>query len=464
MKTLLLVVVTLALSYPAFASDKVSEPAALPRFSLSETGAFPLFMDDEDGSPTPHNCPGDRSVDWNRFIHGCEVPIPSGIYVLNQASNEQSTATAYVSGLTSSPAYKKDVTGHAIFIPIAQILPSITTWGDFHWDWTYLDTLVEIAISHNKKFSVELETGFQSSSTFLHSLPSGFVATCGADCAPLFDVWVTGGSGGRCISAYVLLPWVPKVQEFWKRAAFALAAHLRHTGVYESLTLIHVPGLSVYDEEIRLPTGSPSPSPSDTESCPDGRPAYPTVLTDASNSRWQGLGYSDAAVINGFGAIAAAFAHAFPDRFLGLSLLNPGSKGIDFPNLTGTDPVGFVASQIVQKVTAIAPGRVQLQSDNLDSNFAQPEVTMLAAQYDDFIGWQTNKHAETGAGCGGGGAGSCNPDGPIGPYFLLLQNGALNGGAYVEVWSNDVVSYPESFAAAKSAGFYPVNDDSGKHH
>ncbi len=402
------------------------------------------------------------SFDDNGAVH--DIPKPAGIYVLNEAANEQPTTTAYAPGLTSSPAYQNDITGQAIFVPIAKILPSISRWEDFHWDWTYLDTLVQIAVSNRKKFSVELETGFQSSTTFLHSLPDGFAAACGADCAPLFDVWVTGGSGGRCISAYVPLPWIPKVQEFWQRAAFALAAHLRRTGAYDSLTLIHVPGLSVYDEEIRLPTGSPSPSSTDTQACPDGRPAYPTVLTDASISRWQSLGYSDLAVIDGFGVIAAAFAQAFPDRFLGLSLFNPGPHGIDFPNLTG-DPVGFVASQIVQEVTAIAPGRIQLQSDNLDSNFAQPEVLNLAAQYGDFIGWQTNKHAETGAGCGGGGAGSCSPDGSNSPYFLLLQNGAQNGGEYLEVWSNDVVNYPESFAAAKSAGFYPADEDeAGERH
>jgi hypothetical protein len=384
------------------------------------------------------------------------VPTPSGIYVLNEASNEQSTNTAYASGLTSSPAYTNDIAGHAIFVPVAKILPSVTHWGDFQWDWTYVDTLVQIAVTNRKKFSIELETGFQSSTTFLHSLPDGFAAACGAGCAPLFDVWVTGGSGGRCTSAYVLLPWVPKVQEFWQRAAFALAAHLRETGVYESLTLVHVPGLSVYDEELRLPTGKPAPT--SNGQCPDGRyaeaPDY-AVASDAAASRWEALGYSDKAVINGFGVIAAAFAHAFPDRFLALSLFNPGPQGIDFPNLSN-DPVGLVASQIVQEVTAIAPGRVQLQSDNLDSNFAQPQVLSLAAQFGDRIGWQTNKHAETGAGCGGGGIGSCGPDSSDSPYYYLLRNGALNRGGYLEVWSNDVVSYPLSFAAADAAGLYPV--------
>lgn len=389
---------------------------------------------------------------------GSGIPSSAGIYVLNEASNGQSTATAYASGLASSPAYLNDVAGHAIFVPIAKILPSVTTWGQFSWDWTYLDTLVQSAVSHNKKFSVELETGFQSTSSYAQSLPNGFAAACGADCAPLFDVWSTG-AGGTCISAYVLLPWVPNVQQLWSAAATGLADHLRQTGVYGSLTLVHIPGLSIFDEELRLPTGFPRPASTDTSVCPDGRPAYPTVTdigttNDASASRWQSLGYSDSAVIGGFRVIATAFAQAFPDRVLGLSLLNPGTTGIDFPNYT-SDPVGYVASQIVQEVTAIAPGRVQLQADLLDTNVVLPEVLTLATQYSDLVGWQSNKHAGTGAGCSGGGAGSCT-DGSTGPYFQLLQNGASNRGEYVEVWSADVVAYPQSFAAATSADLYPT--------
>ncbi len=64
--------------------------------------------------------------------HTTEIPTPSGVYVLNEASNEQSTATAYASGLTSSSAYQDDITGHAIFVPIAKILPSLAIWGEFH--------------------------------------------------------------------------------------------------------------------------------------------------------------------------------------------------------------------------------------------------------------------------------------------------------------------------------------------
>jgi hypothetical protein len=383
------------------------------------------------------------------------LPRPGGLYVMDDVSNERPANAVYVQGLTTSPAYLTDITGHAIYVPIAKILPSITTWGKFDWTWGYLDSLVQMAVSHNKKFSIELETGFQISSTYVDALPSGFLKLAGSNCAPLFDVWETGGSGGRGISAYVPLPWVPKVQELWSSAAVALAAHLQQTGVYRWLTLVHIPGLSVYDEELRLPTGYPRPATTDTSVCPDGRLASTAVVADADTGRWRSLGYSDSAVVAGFTVIAAAFAQAFPDRYLGLSLFPLGAHGIDFPNLT-SDTAGYVTSQIVMAVTKMAPGRVQIQSDNLDINLIDAEVTALASLYEDGIGWQTNKHASTGAGCNGGSAGSCSPDGSNGPFFQLLKAGWENGGRYMEIWSSDVVSYPQSIAAALNNGFFTV--------
>lgn len=381
------------------------------------------------------------------------VPIPSGIYVVNEASNEQGTATAYAAGMDTASAYRNDVTGHAIFVPIAKILPAVSTWGQFNWTWGYVDTLVGVALSHQKKFTIELETGFQTTGNYLQSIPAGFATTCGTSCAPLFDVWTVGGNADRCVSAYILLPWVANVQQFWGAAAAALAAHLRQTGAYASLTMVHVPGLSVYDEEIRLPTGRPSPTTTDTLPCPDGRPAYPAVLTDADTSHWRALGYSDSAVVAGFKAIAVSFHQAFPDRFLGLSLFPAGNVGIDFPNLTN-DAVGTVASEIVQGVSAVAAGQVQVQADQLDIGPVLAEVTTLTAQNRDSTGWQTNRHAGPGAGCNGGGPGSCDPDGPGGPFFQLLQNGAQNHGEYIEIWSADVLAYPQSLDAGKA--LYPL--------
>jgi len=378
---------------------------------------------------------------------------PKGIYVLNEDSDEQSAATAYATGMTTSPAYENVIDGHAIYLPLAQILPSVTTWGQFNWNWTYLDTLVQVAVANNKKFSIEMGVGYQSGSTYLQSLPMGFESACGTDCAALFDVWTVGGPSGRCISAFVPFPWNKNVREMWQAAARALSEHLHQTGVYDSLTMLHVPGLSIYDEELRLPTGFPAPPTGSTAVCPDGRTAIPAVADDASVSRWEDLGYSDTAVITGFGKIAHAFANVFPDPFLALSLLNPGTIGLDFPNLTGTDPVGYVASQLVKKVTDIAPGRVQLQSDDLDTNFVLQEVIDYASDYSTFIGWQTNKRDGSGAACNGL---PCVDLGTTGtPYFDIIQEGAQNSGRYLEVWSHDVVSYPNSFATTKADGYFP---------
>jgi hypothetical protein len=375
--------------------------------------------------------------------------------VLDDAANLAPTSKMYTPTLFTDSTYARDVAGHAIFCPIAKILPSVTTWGDFHYDWSVLDTLVLLATSHGKNYSIELETGFQTSSqTYLQALPAGFSSACGGDCAPLFDVWATGGSGGNCTSSYVLLPWVAHVQQFWSVTAESLAAHLHDIGAYGSLTLVHVPGLSVYDEELRLPTGAPSPMSADTLPCPDNRPAYPTVMQDAALSRWQTLGYSDSAVIAGFKAIAMSFANAFPDRVLGLSLFPHGSgAGIAFPNFT-SDSAGYVAAQLVREVAQIVPGRLQIQSDNLDSAVIVNSVISLAHENGAFIGWQSNKHGGTGAGCGGGGAGSCLPDAPDGHFFNLLDFGASEGAHYFEIWPRDIPIYPKGIAAAVAGGLY----------
>ncbi len=388
------------------------------------------------------------------------LSVPNGIYVVNEASDEKSASEAYATGMTGSAAYASAVAGHAVFVPIAKILPSISTWGQFAWSWGYLDSLVQIATSHGKQIAIEFQTGYQSGPTYAHSLPQGFLALAGDSSAPLFNVWTIGGITGRGISAYVPLPWNPKVQEFWQAAATAVAAHLKSTGAYGSLTMVHVPGLSVYDEELRLPTGMPAPASTDTSHCPDGRPAYPSTITDGDTARWRGLGYSDSAVVSGFGVITKAFADAFPDKYLCLSLLPAGGKGLDFPNLS-RDTVGQVAWELVRVANTIAPGRIQLQADNLEPPIAETEVLSCAAAFGDRYGWQSNRHASTGAGCNGGGIGSCGPDGPTSPYFELLKYGSTIGGRYVEVWSAEVVEYPVSMLTAFAAGYYPLTSVEG---
>jgi hypothetical protein len=135
------------------------------------------------------------------------IPRPIGLYVLDNAANLNPTAKLYPAGLFSDSTYARYVSGHAIFVPIAKIIPSISVWGQFQYNWAFLDTLVGLAVSNGKHYSIELETGLQTSSqTYSQALPAGFAENCGPGCAPLFDVWITGGTGGSCTSSYVLLP------------------------------------------------------------------------------------------------------------------------------------------------------------------------------------------------------------------------------------------------------------------
>ena len=82
------------------------------------------------------------------------IPRPTGVYVLNDAANERAARAVYASGLTSAPAYQNAVTGHAIFIPIAKILPGITTWGQFNWQWGYVDTLVHAVATDSDRHTI----------------------------------------------------------------------------------------------------------------------------------------------------------------------------------------------------------------------------------------------------------------------------------------------------------------------
>src|SRR5271169_4200824 len=43
-------------------------PDGQPRFSPSESDAFQLFHDYEEGNSAPHDCTGDPSVAWSRFV------------------------------------------------------------------------------------------------------------------------------------------------------------------------------------------------------------------------------------------------------------------------------------------------------------------------------------------------------------------------------------------------------------
>ena len=175
-----------------------------------------------------------------------------------------------------------------------------------------------------------------------------------------------------------------------------------------------MPGLNVGDEQLRFPSGEPAPPPISTRTCPDGRLPADSVEQDVSSYRLHQIGYSERRVLDGFTSIARAFASAFPDRYLGLSL---------YPEVAFPQASKRIVARLVGAVSRLAPGRLELQADDLTATTALPEVTALARRFAAAVGWQTT---------------ACDQCASLN----VLENGRRHGGTYFEVSAGDVFGYP----------------------
>jgi hypothetical protein len=424
---------------------------------------------------------------------GAPAGPPRGIYVVNNVSGPNQP---YDQALFLAPGYAQ-VSGHALFIPLSQLFRSIISqWPPNNFDWSYVNGLIRTATSNHRPYSVAFEVGSGL------SLPDGFEAWCnpsgdaGTTCAPTFHIWT---NSQKCLAMSVPLPWRPAVQQFWQALATSFAAELSADPTLGEPSLIHLPGLSAYDEEIRLPSGYPAPPLS--SDCPQ-------VSTDVA--QWPGYGYSYANVAAGFAAVASAFANAFPRTELGLSLFNPlnGTHPQDFwpdpsvspgqalsshcpltTDATTTSSSSSMVQCLVELVAGpqgLAKGRTLLQADDLSSDhlsasdWVLPEVLdqrsrLVALGTEAALGWQTNRDRGTGATCCGysdggtvcGDAG-CDSETRASPaaleasptsFFSLLREGWESapglpyGAQYLEVFSDDVVVFPTSLDAGTAPPF-----------
>jgi len=343
-----------------------------------------------------------------------------GIYMMSNYGYGNGAFTApFASGAIPSPS---QIAGLALYVPLAQILPAYPTDGlSFVWDWTYLDALV--ADANGKPFSLALVVGFQA------PLPAGFDADC-PGCAATFHTWQAVDS--KCVTSAVPLIWNTQVQALWSAAAGAIASHLTAAGTYAMLTLVHLPGLSAFDEELRMPASTPAPS--DPTLCP--------VVDDTTEARYQSLGYvSGSDVRSAWLNVVSAWGAAFPDKMMCASLFPPTLP--DFPSWVNATQ-GAYAKSLVSGLATMFPGRLQIQADMAGSvgyapsGYLLPEAENLARTFGTPLGWQTMQPGATFA----------TNDDPSSPtsYYALLQ--AMAPAPYIEVWSFDVAHYPNSIVAS----------------
>ena len=363
------------------------------------------------------------------------VAAPVGAYLVNTSGNATPIDSGFCTptlvgngnpcALTDAATFVNSISGLAIHVPIAAILPDaggISDWTDktqYVWDFTYLDYFIDIAVQAGLRFSINLAVGFQSLKNlngtgwpaYLSSLPANFETQCNdasvaSTCAPLFHRWNT-----TCLNNFILMPWHPNIQNFWIQAAKALKKHLKQTPdagtrYYASLSLIHLPLMSKYDDEIGLPTAAPTyvpPAGSDATCPKDPNGSIGLATQLISESAYQdayatygfGTTWGEADLISGMTNIAAAFASEFPDKMLGVTMLNPGGNGSDnhqdvpdFIDDGSVDDAGISHFSNLLFTSFVSAGipldRILVQANNLgsvgQSNYYLPEVPGIANQ------------------------------------------------------------------------------------
>jgi hypothetical protein len=377
-------------------------------------------LGDAGSDGTEQGAGGSAGADGSTIDSGEGTGSAYGIYMMSNYGYRNGVfAAPFAPGAIPSPS---QIAGLALYVPLAQILPEYPADGvSLVWDWTYLDAL--IADASGKPFSLALVVGFQA------PLPAGFDAAC-PGCAATFHTWQAVDS--TCVVSAVPLIWNTQVQALWSAAAGAIASHLTAMGTYAKLTLVHLPGLSAFDEELRMPASTPAPA--DPSLCP--------VATDTTEARYQSLGYvSGPAVRSAWLNVVSAWGAAFPDKMMGASLFPPTLP--DFPSWVNATQ-GAYAKSLVTALAAMFPGRLQLQADMAGSvgfapsGYLLPEAENFAHTFATPLGWQTMQPGAT----------FVTDDDPSSStsYYALLQ--AMAPAPYVEVWSFDVVSFPNSMVAS----------------
>jgi Ca2+-binding RTX toxin-like protein len=218
-------------------------------------------------------------------------------------------------------------------------------------------------------------------------------------------------------------PWDTTYQAEYAGMMQALSDHLKTIpGAYDAVSVVKITGINQITAETRLPGG---------------------VAT------WLDAGYTPDRVVDAWKAFAAATDSAFPDKVLGLEVLDKhGFPSIDNDGqiVTASSPTYVdVTRAIIDAGLEMFEGRFMVQHDGLSSGTIRPVVTDAAAD-GAIAGFQTNHFLSSGTGYGSLRIAVAPTEAT---YQAILESGIVNGGAqYIEVWAADVARFPEALARA----------------
>ena len=303
------------------------------------------------------------------------------------------------------------------------------TEGKF--DWSTLDAELKRAVTHSKRVVISVLAG--------DATPK-WVFGAGAKKLE-FDVARQVGKGAATRQKIAIAaPWDPAFQAEWKKLVSALSAHIREVpGAYERLAIVKMTGIGELSSETRLPGGQAGKS--------QGKELADTL------KKWKEAGYRPSKVVLAYRTIAGELAAAFPDKALGLEVLESGG----FPPIDESGEISkpseptedAVTRDIILWSAEAYKGRFVLSSNGLRAS-APESVVFKAGKAGVFIGFQTNDWLwaknQHGAGCGsedGETAKECTED----DFAKLLGRGLALGGRTIEVFPFDAVTFPKAMMA-----------------
>ena len=362
------------------------------------------------------------------------VPADGGIYMLVDPRVTQN-GNRPMYALYEQALQDADVDGVTIIMPWANMYASAQP-GPGNYDWAFLDTWTAAAIAHGKKLSIGVIAGMYSPAWLLAAPYS----------VPAHEFTFNSGpvSNADCVTRLLPTPWVPAFTHAYRQAMIDLAAHLRATGAYASVTMVKLGGLNEETEELGIGATRQA-----DYNCPlSGTSQYLT-------SGWASAGFTPARIAQAWRAMSQAIAGSFPKAELSVDVLASQEA---FPSVGPSSEVEAVPSGPTDATTAaivsgtLLPGpgqrgfhgRFEVQWDALSTGSVDPEV-LSAAQMGAQVGWQMND------GLGSKGANCAMANGAFGPcagpaqFQAMLDNGIALGGRYVEVMATDVLQFPSAF-------------------
>lgn len=250
-----------------------------------------------------------------------------------------------------------------------------------------------------------------------------------------FDIG-RGGANRACTTIEMGVPWDKGYQDAYVALWRAIADRTKLRGASDLVRIVKLTGVNRITEELRLPGTA-------------GQAEDVCGRTDDA-AIWRKVGYRPQLVVDGWTRIAEGIGHIFPGKVLALDILERN----DFPPIGddgGVIQTSPVKDRIIASGLKVFEGRFAVQWNGLTANGPLAETVLSSGARGAVIGWQSNAfRGLEGAGCNTQRLAKAEPCDSTG-FAAILQRGIDKGGAYVEVWTKDVLRFPEAVRAADEA-------------